>query len=168
MAATRFEIRRAPDGTILGFYDERGVFLTRQQMKAIAQDIEMFCSCISDREIETNVTTTLQHYQQKQIERRSKAGYIYLFESYDGFYKIGQAKNPSMRIKEITMPYRPKLIHKMPVSDMDWAEKYLHNKFAHRRVDGEWFNLSSQDVFWIMSRKTLQYDQTELSLEEAA
>ena len=91
---------------------------------------------------------------QKKIEKeKSKVkGHIYLIESL-GLYKIGKTKNPTNRMKNFTTIFPAKIneIHSFITNDMNGIEKFLHNRFAHLRHTGEWFNLSQEDVDYICS-----------------
>jgi|SRR5581483_10697493 len=82
------------------------------------------------------------------------AGYIYLLEAEEtGSYKIGRAKDLDNRIKtfEVKLPFETELRHSIKVQDMACAELALHKKFAGRRINGEWFKLTPEDVSWICS-----------------
>jgi hypothetical protein len=48
---------------------------------------------------------------------------------------------------------------------MTWAEKFLHRKFAHKRVDGEWFLLDSKEVAFIKSLQGLEPGYPHLDVE---
>ena len=56
----------------------------------------------------------------------------------NGLYKIGRSKNPIARAYQL----KAELVH---VIDAD-IEKYLHEQYHHKRVEGEYFLLSEQDV----------------------
>lgn len=132
--------------------DEKGVFVSRERVKYLISEMERMYRSLSDAEIE--------RYQDQARRRNSfspvRKGYVYLVKSYDDFYKIGQARDPISRIRGLQLPYRPKLIHTIWVSDMNWAERHLHTKYAHRRVDGEWFVLDGSEVAYIKSLRTLE------------
>lgn len=84
-----------------------------------------------------------------------KPGYIYLLHASNGLYKIGKAKNVDDRLArfEVKLPLEIALIYSIQVSDMNKAEKTLHNKFIDKRKNGEWFDLSNDDVSYICSIK---------------
>ncbi len=79
-------------------------------------------------------------------------GFVYLFSSDHGFYKIGQSVDPEGRLQAFSsLPFNVRLIHKTFTQDMDYAETFLHHKFAAKRIKGEWFQLTEADVQDIMS-----------------
>lgn len=87
--------------------------------------------------------------QMKRGTRRARnAGYIYLARSDSGHYKIGQSKKPKERIKvfDTIMPIRVELVHTIPADNSFLGESLLHEKYAHKRFDGEWFSLNLDDV----------------------
>ena len=85
-------------------------------------------------------------------------GYIYLLGSPDGYCKIGRTKQLSSRLASIglQLPFKVELIHSIRVSDPVKAERHLHKKFSHCRMNGEWFSLSASDINWIKSLTTLE------------
>lgn len=88
-------------------------------------------------------------------------GFVYLILSEDGHYKIGRTRDVPTRTNtlEIQLPYQIEVIHSVPVKDMYWAEKHLHDRFAPKRVNGEWFKLETDDVEWIKSLTELEQAQ---------
>lgn len=76
-----------------------------------------------------------------------RVGWIYLFRSGKN-YKIGKSYDPMRRNYEIglKLPDENELIHKVKVDDIDGMEKYWHQRFKSKRKNGEWFNLSADDV----------------------
>jgi predicted GIY-YIG superfamily endonuclease len=88
-------------------------------------------------------------------------GYVYLILSEDGHYKIGRTKDVPTRSNTlgVQLPYQIEVIHSIKVNDMVWAERHLHEKFAAKRVNGEWFSLESDDVEWIKALSELQPEQ---------
>lgn len=74
-------------------------------------------------------------------------GYVYLMKSSTGLYKIGQTTNPNQRLTSFKkLPFTVSYDHLIKTKDRIRLEKRLHKKFAKRRSEGEWFNLSSSDV----------------------
>lgn len=80
-------------------------------------------------------------------------GYIYLVQSPSGHYKIGKAKDVTNRLKtfEVKMPFEIELIHVIPCSNYHKAESKLHKQYANKRLNGEWFELTPEDVATIKS-----------------
>lgn len=87
------------------------------------------------------------------IPATPQAGYVYLLSSSVGLYKIGMSRDVSKRMGEFdrTIPIETKCLHYIKTENRRAAEKYLHEKFAERRVKYEWFDLSSEQVDWILS-----------------
>ena len=86
---------------------------------------------------------------------RSKAGQVYLIQSDRGYYKIGMTKNIDDRMATfyVKLPFEPDLIHVIECEDRRAMEKSLHIKFAAKRINGEWFDLTGTDVAFIKSIK---------------
>jgi len=87
---------------------------------------------------------------------RDRSGYIYLVEGQN-CYKIGKSIDVPTRTRSfgLQLPFPTKLIHSMPTDDMVWAEAYMHRTFAHCRMNGEWFDLSPDEVAWICDIESL-------------
>jgi hypothetical protein len=70
------------------------------------------------------------------------------------FFKIGKTKDPERRQREIChMNPTFKMIYILdPVETTSEGEteKLLHSRYAHKRVYGEWFDLSLDDLYDIL------------------
>lgn len=86
----------------------------------------------------------------EHTERPNKFdGYVYLLYSpTNNTYKIGRAKEVYNRYGSIAKqsPVEIKLVHQFKSSNASKAERELHSRYASKRVLGEWFSLSEQDV----------------------
>jgi hypothetical protein len=86
-------------------------------------------------------------------KRRKVGGYVYLLNSPSNYYKIGRSKDPHSRKAtfDIKLPFEVEFEHIIKTNDMIELEEQLHLRFAHCRVNGEWFDLSADDVAYIKS-----------------
>jgi hypothetical protein len=79
-------------------------------------------------------------------------GYIYLGTDFaGGLVKIGRTNNPLRRVQEIrnmNPTFHMPLILKS--DNMEVEERYLHIAFKDKRIEGEWFELSADDVARIL------------------
>jgi hypothetical protein len=74
-------------------------------------------------------------------------GAVYLFKS-GRYYKIGKTNDTVRRGSElrIQLPEKTILVHEIKTDDPSGIEVYWHKRFESKRMNGEWFDLSSSDV----------------------
>lgn len=88
-------------------------------------------------------------------EAKAAMGFVYLIraERMPHEYKIGKSNNPEKRSRTIgtKMPVETTLLHSFPCDNASASETMLHTLFGDKRLNGEWFGLSGEDVDFIMS-----------------
>ncbi|MBS1816640.1 MAG: GIY-YIG nuclease family protein [Acidobacteria bacterium] len=81
-------------------------------------------------------------------------GFVYLVKSGRHF-KIGKANSVEERHRHlrIQLPQAAEVIHRIKTDDPYGIEGYWHRRFADKRLNGEWFELSVDDVKAFRRRK---------------
>jgi hypothetical protein len=81
-------------------------------------------------------------------------GHVYLLKS-GRFHKIGRSNAVGRRERElaIQLPEKSNVVHSISTDDPPGIEEYWHRRFAGRRKNGEWFELSAEDVSAFRRRK---------------
>jgi len=81
-------------------------------------------------------------------------GHVYLMKS-GKFYKIGFSVHAGARERQlaIQLPEVTSTVHVIVTDDPPGIEAYWHRRFAARRKNGEWFDLSREDVAAFKRRK---------------
>ena len=84
----------------------------------------------------------------------SADGFVYLMKS-GRYYKIGKTNSVGRREREIAlqMPESIEVIHEIKTDDPTGIEAYWHNRFDAKKKNGEWFDLSREDVSAFRRRK---------------
>lgn len=99
-----------------------------------------------------------KHSQQQQIEdeppeskkKVPQVGYVYFLKG-DDFCKIGRTVDLDSRITTIRpkLPFETELALVIETDDPTALEIALHDRFAAKRANGEWFALTDEDIAWI-------------------
>lgn len=92
----------------------------------------------------------------KGVARPSAAafGAVYLLR-VGRHYKVGRAKEFGQRKRQldIQLPERAMTVHVITTDDPIGVEAYWHRRFADRRLNGEWFALTAEEVAAFKRRK---------------
>ena len=80
-------------------------------------------------------------------ESKQITGFVYLMKS-GRHYKIGRTVSVGSRERQlaIKIPVPPKTIHSIEMDDPSGVEAYWHRRFAEKRGEGEWFDLTPEDI----------------------
>jgi hypothetical protein len=121
--------------------------------------IEELRACLADRDDYVDVADLLPDPPTKSDGEPEKIGkqpegHVYLIRS-GNYYKIGRSDELERRVKEIriALPDAATLVQAIRADDPADIEAYWHRRFANRRRNGEWFELTVQDVSAFKRRK---------------
>jgi hypothetical protein len=80
--------------------------------------------------------------------------YLYLMQAANGLIKIGIAADPQLRLGQINTgsPIEVNLLDAFADATAKLSETELHRLFVDKRVKGEWFALSEEDIAYIRRR----------------
>lgn len=74
-------------------------------------------------------------------------GVVYMLQAGQHF-KIGKSINPNKRIGQLKtqLPHAITVVHIIRAAHPSQAESHWHRRFASRRLNGEWFDLTPEEV----------------------
>jgi hypothetical protein len=98
-------------------------------------------------------------YELVREEDKTRYGFVYLLEGTNGWHKIGRSKQPLTRIEKlgVVLPFPIEIKHLIETDDMFAAESRLHQIFSHRRGNGEWFQLTEDEIKLICSLNEIYF-----------
>jgi hypothetical protein len=86
----------------------------------------------------------------KMRHRDSGPEFVYLIQDVDvtSYCKIGRTKNPERRLStfEVKLPFKFEILAIIETANARGLETSLHRRYADRRVSGEWFALTPDDI----------------------
>lgn len=129
---------------------------TKQQLLA---KVAKFCRMRSDLDdiaeiCEMRAIKPLEEQVEKVDTASENFGFVYLIQS-GRFYKVGRTNALGRREYElaIQLPVKTRTVHAIRTDDPLGIEAYWHKRFAGRRMNGEWFELTRTDVSAFKRRK---------------
>jgi hypothetical protein len=96
---------------------------------------------------ESTISDIDEHTPHHDSQDEICVGEVYLFKS-GRYFKIGKTNDTVRRGQEIRvqLPERLELIHSIKTDDPSGVEAYWHKRFDSKRMQGEWFDLDSNDI----------------------
>jgi hypothetical protein len=103
-------------------------------------DVIRFCEIVALSNKEEGVS-------ENYVESETEIGVVYLIKA-GRYYKIGKTKSVGRRVYDlaIQLAEKPATVHVIKTDDPSGIESYWHKRFAHKRMNGEWFDLNASDV----------------------
>ena len=90
----------------------------------------------------------------EEMERLRKSHFstfVYLMEDLrNGHFKIGRSATPARRERTLQSEV-PQIVLRFSIPADENHERELHEHFTDKRLRGEWFALSSDDLVWLVS-----------------
>lgn len=131
--------------------DQGGFILPRETFEEVVSYWRKFYDTTTDEEIE-HINENQHLYRPSygvpsKPQKQNSTGIVYVLAG-NGFYKIGKTTNLRARLSQLTpkLPFEVELIHTIKTEDIDSLEEFLHEQFAGKRVNGEWFRLDENDI----------------------
>lgn len=109
----------------------------------------------NDKCIQDHIDSVSNQPKRKVKRNRSKTTKVYLMVDHNtGLHKIGRSKSPLKRERTLQSE-KPTIELIAHWESTTKKEKELHKKYNEKRVRGEWFDLTNQDISEILSQENI-------------
>ena len=140
-------------------FPSRNTFSRFGSKAQLAARLGAFCQQREGYEDVAAICATVSSNQKLEVLPSVEAeaenfGFVYLLKS-GRHYKIGRTNSVGRRERElaIQLPERSEIVHSIRTDDPAGIENYWHRRFKESRRNGEWFELSKNDVAIFKLRK---------------
>jgi len=138
-------------------FPDRNTFRRLGKKEELVAKLAAFCRTRPDYHDVLKLCTSVEPAEDDAdpaIEAEEAFGYVYLLKS-GRFFKIGRTNAMGRREYElaIQLPQKATRVHSIKTDDPVGIEDYWHRRFADRRKNGEWFELTTRDVAAFKRRK---------------
>jgi hypothetical protein len=113
-----------------------------------SEDVLAFCEAV------TPAPPLIGEDSSSSPSKSSPDGHVYLMKA-GRYYKLGRSVHAGARERQlaIQLPEELTTIHVISTDDPVGIEAYWHQRFATKRKNGEWFDLSREDIAAFRRRK---------------
>lgn len=120
--------------------------------RSLLRHVKLWAQAAPER---ADILAMLSGISEHELELPRSSGAVYLLRS-GSLFKIGFSRKPESRTRTIrsVLPLDGEVLHVIATDDPRGLETYWHGRFAAKRVRGEWFELSADDVAAFRARKT--------------
>lgn len=156
------ELGRIPVGSELRLkrredvrFPSHNVFNRFGSKASLIQEVRTYCAAKGGLDDIIDLCDRLPRSTRPEPNAASEVlGAVYLLKS-GRYYKVGRSNDVGRRNYEIRLqlPEKAILLHSIRTDDPSGIERYWHERFASKRLNGEWFNLTAQDVVAFKRRK---------------
>lgn len=129
-----------------------GFLMTHKEVENLCELLKKYLQTYTNQEIEEWNSNLAASYsveipellQKKEVK---KNGFVYLLEDSSGYIKIGCSQDIKKRIENIQSNNPTiKVLKLIETNDITGLESKLHKAFANKRIKGEWFLLTEDDI----------------------
>jgi len=108
---------------------------------------------LQERSTQALIDAGLQLFNLQRPNQKRHPGYVYVVKSDTGHYKIGYTTDFKSRAKTfgVKLPVEIEFLVLIETPNCSGLESMLHTQYQHKRVNGEWFDLSDMDLLWLKS-----------------
>lgn len=131
-----------------------GIYSIEDLKKEVQPSVDALCDYLI-KNTDTETVELITAYNKIVAGQHPASGYVYCLSDQLGHYKIGYSRQLNSRIKQLSTqpPFSIELIAAHLVYDMRQYEAALHWVFQQKRLRGEWFSLTPEDVERFVSRQ---------------
>lgn len=154
--STEFTLKARQDKT----FPSKNTFYRFGNKQQFIKRLIEYCEAKSYEDVlaiaSAHLTETVVTNEDADSESESEEiiGYVYMLKSGRN-YKVGRSNSFDRRARElkIQLPDQADTVHVIRTDDPIGIEAYWHKRFEVKRKNGEWFELSAQDVKAFKRRK---------------